>query len=692
MKRIVLFCIAITVSFYISGQTTKNVYVSTAGTLNTLLTENEANNVTSLVISGNVDARDFAFVRDKAKAVSIIDMSSVSITGYKGIDGTNTGVDTEYPANEIPSYAFYNPVLKTYKQKLVSFKFPTSTKSIGYLAFNYCWNLSGIVSIPASVTRIADYAFYGCSSISSFSTPGLNTRYSTLNGVLFNKTQDTLFLCPTAKAGAYTIPATVKHIGPSAFENTYALTSIIFPPALESIGSYAFCYSNGISGTLSLPTSLKKADDGAFYGCKNLSGTVFIPATLTQIGSYCFFESNNIQSFNVNSSNPRYSSLNDALYSKKNDTLYICPGGKVGTFEIPPTVKLIGSHAFYKCNKIGNSMNIPGAVDYIGYYAFYGCTLINNFTVNSDNVYFKSDKGALYSKTGDRLISCPVSKSGEFQIPATVKYVDPAALAFCNKITGALTIPAATEQIGEYAFYGCDLISDFVVETGNKRYSSRDGIVFNAVTDSLLICPLSKSGIYTIPQGVKHIGLSAFDGCSKLTNVELPATIESIGNYAFEYCSGLTTIQIPQHTLNIGSGAFYNCSNLQEFSIANPSPPVVDYYTFDLVNKTVCSLKVPTGTLTTYQNSPYWNEFANIQEKTFFDGFTEVKNDLFKIIHTENGILLKADFPLSEIKIFDILGRLVFSQYVNDNQTDIALTKHGYYIIKVKDKSTKFLH
>jgi hypothetical protein len=121
-------------------------------------------------------------------------------------------------------------------------------------------------------------------------------------------------------------------------------------------------------------------EDGAFYGCWNLSGTVFIPATLTQIGSYCFFESKNIQSFNVNSSNPRYSSLNDALYSKKNDTLYICPGGKVGTFEIPPTVKLIGSHAFYKCNKIVNSIIFPGTVDYIGYIAFYGCTLINNFT------------------------------------------------------------------------------------------------------------------------------------------------------------------------------------------------------------------------------------------------------------------------------------------------------------------------
>jgi hypothetical protein len=72
----------------------------------------------------------------------------------------------------------------------------------------------------------------------------------------------------------------------------------------------------------------------------------------------------------------------------------------------------------------------------------------------------------------------------------------------------------------------------------------------------LLISPLSKSGIYNIPYGVKHIGVSAFDACTKLTEITPPSTVESIGNYAFEYCSGLTAFEIPQNTVNIGAGAF----------------------------------------------------------------------------------------------------------------------------------------
>lgn len=691
MKRVILISTVIMITFNVWGQLSKSLYVNSAGTLQNLLTETEANTLTTLVISGNIDARDFVFLRDKAKTVSDIDMSAATINAYSGIDGTNTGIQTEYAANEIPIYAFYNPFLLTYKSSLVSFKFPTNCTSIGYLAFYYNWNLAGSVYIPSSVKNISDYAFYGCFSITAFNTPNSNQRYSTLNGVLMSKAQDSIFVFPLAKTGTYSIPSTVKHIGSSAFENTSALSAITLTSTIESIGSYAFCNSSGITGTLTLPANLKRLDDGAFYGCYNLTGTVYIPASLTEMGNYCFLESNNIQSFNVNSLNAAYSSYNDVLYSKNRDTLFICPGGKTGTFEIPASVKLIGSHAFYKCNKIGTTLTIPAAVDYIGYYSFYGCTMISNFIVNSSNLYFKSENGVLLSKSGDRLISCPVSKSGEYQIPATVRYVDPAAMAFCNRLTGTLTIPAATEYIGDYAFYGCDLIAGFNVEQANTRYSSLDGVVFNEAADSLLICPLSKSGVYNVPYGVKHIGISAFDACTKLTDINLASTVESIGNYAFEYCSGLTVFEIPQKTTSIGAAAFYSCTNMQEISIANPQPPVVDYYTFDLINKTSCKLIVSPGVTNLYRNAPYWGEFVNIQETTFIDGVNDIQNDSVKIIRTENGIMVSAEFILSKIEVFDVHGRRLFYYYTTEKQANIALKKQSYYIIKIKNKSYKFI-
>ena len=136
--------------------------------------------------------------------------------------GTNSGVQTTYPANEMPAYAFYNPALLSYKPSLTAVTLPANTVSIGYLAFYYCWNLTTI-NIPASVKSIAEYSFYGCYALGSFTVDSSNTRFSSTSGVLFNKAQDSLLVFPNAKTGNYTVPATVKHIANSAFENCYEI-------------------------------------------------------------------------------------------------------------------------------------------------------------------------------------------------------------------------------------------------------------------------------------------------------------------------------------------------------------------------------------------------------------------------------------------------------------------------------------
>ena len=144
--------------------------------------------------------------------------------------------------------------------------------------------------------------------------------------------------------------------------------------------------------------SLKKLGEGAFYGCWNLIGTINIPSTLVDLGNYCFLESNNVMAINVATSNPVYSSDNGLLFSKNVDTLFVCPPAKSATINIPSTVKLIGSHAFYNCSKLTGTLNIPQIVDYIGYYAFYGCTGLSSFSVDSNNSFFTSEDGVLLSK------------------------------------------------------------------------------------------------------------------------------------------------------------------------------------------------------------------------------------------------------------------------------------------------------
>ncbi|MDD2618470.1 MAG: hypothetical protein PHT87_06715, partial [Bacteroidales bacterium] len=85
----------------------KTINVTTAGSLSTLINTSEQQSLTGLTLTGNIDARDIAFVRDKLLLLSDLNLQNASIKAYSGDQGTNTGqTSVYYPANELPQYAF----------------------------------------------------------------------------------------------------------------------------------------------------------------------------------------------------------------------------------------------------------------------------------------------------------------------------------------------------------------------------------------------------------------------------------------------------------------------------------------------------------------------------------------------------------------------------------------------------------
>ncbi len=690
MRKSLLLSFCVLFSLILQAQISKSVYVTTAGTLAKHLNESDRTNLINLSVAGNIDSRDIAFIRDHIKKVSSLNFTDAIINSYSGTDGTNTGTQASYPANEFPAYAFYNPALLSYKPSLTMITLPPTIKSIGELAFYYCWNLTSI-NVPASVKSIGEYAFYGCYALSSFSVNSSNTRYSSSNGVLFNKTQDTLLVCPNAKTGSYTIPSTVKHIANSAFENCYSLTAVTLPTSLISTGTYAFAYCSGIFGDLTIPNGVTTLGDGAFYGCYNLTGTVTVPATLITLGAYCFMECNNLKSFSVNASNPDYASSNDILYSKNLDTLFICPGAKTGLFTIPNSVKLIGSHAFYKCSKLTGTITIPLTTDYIGYYAFYGCPQIGAYAVNALNPYFTAENGILYSKSKDRIIICPTAKIGTITLPQNTISVDPGAFNNCTGITGNIHLPASLNYLGEYAFYNCSAINGFTVDDTNQYFSAADGVLFSKNQEQLYLCPLNKAGAYSVPSSVKHIGYAAFDGCSKLTEINLTDNIQKIGEYAFEYCTGISSLTIPKNTDSIGAGAFYACSNLINLGVAKAFPPVVDYYTLDLVSKTNCNLAVPTGSLILYRSAPYWGEFANITEVNFNTSTHITFGQSYQCFKTRDGLTIKNLKQDDYVEIYTLQGLSLTKQRAFTEVMNLHLPVKGIFIVKIGEFTEKIM-
>jgi len=116
--------------------------------------------------------------------------------------------------------------------------YPVTT--IGNYAFFGCSGLTS-VTIPNSVTTIGDSAFWGCSGLTAIEVSPDNSSYSSLGGVLFNKARTALLRYPEGKAGAdYTILDSVTTIGDSAFWGCSGLTSVTIPNSVTTIGDSAF--------------------------------------------------------------------------------------------------------------------------------------------------------------------------------------------------------------------------------------------------------------------------------------------------------------------------------------------------------------------------------------------------------------------------------------------------------------------
>ena len=469
-------------------------------------------------------------------------------------------------------------------------------KSIGSYAYYNCINLNNLtIDADGVILTIGSSAFQKCSSLETVSIPD---RVMEIGAACFMDCKSLTTV--TGLLG-------LTKINGSVFWNCESLVDIKLHSGIKSIGYRSFYNCNSLESTDTIIVEgVQTIGNQAFYGCDKLN--VVISKTVQSIEDLAFTELTNYYqnsyctSMYVDTGNTTYTSRNangeecNCIMSLDRNTLYFGCYNSV----IPEDIENIYKYAFYYVPFI--SLTLPEGLISIGDYAFEACNKFKNLELPS---------------------SLTTIGVGAFDRASSWQEIH---------------IPENVTSIGRYAFRQVLAAKKITVDSNNTVYDSReDSNCIVRTNDNTLLfgCTYSKIAsdiinieeyafwnynfsTIVIPEGVKTIGINAFNSCDYLTAINIPSTVNNIGKGVFQSCKLLTTITvdsnntvydsredcdcivrtadnvllfgsnknvtIPNTIVTIGTEAFYQCDNITEIDIPD-SVITVDADAFILCNK-----------------------------------------------------------------------------------------------------------
>lgn len=233
---------------------------------------------------------------DTSDATAVADDIRLGKTAY-GADGKMTGTIVDYDGTSEPASgkSLAAQISDRSVTDVTADDLKGATK-IGDYVFRACSSLTSI-TIPNSVTIIGAYAFYGCSSLTSVMIPNSVTI---IGSNVFERCRSLMSI---------TIPDSVTSINSAAFSNCDSLTSVTIGNSVTRIESSTFTWcssltsvtiGNGVTSIgafafnncksltrITIPNSVTSIDSNAFYGCSSLT-SVIIGNGVTRINSNTF--------------------------------------------------------------------------------------------------------------------------------------------------------------------------------------------------------------------------------------------------------------------------------------------------------------------------------------------------------------------------------------------------------------------
>lgn len=215
-----------------------------------------------------------------------------------------------------------------------SYTVPDSVIIIWNKAFWPCNHLTS-VNINRRLIRIEGEDPFGeCNSLTAINVDAGNEFYSSVDGVLFDKSQTTLIRYPKGKAGCFMMPKTVFHIG-----------------------------------------------DCAFSGCVHLM-SITISRFVYRIGNEIMNECLKLEAIIVDPENSNYCSIDGVMFNKEMTKLIKCPSSITPNYTVPHSVSCIEDQAFADCK---NLLSITiSSFAHFGEHVFLGCDRLTNINLPSD--------------------------------------------------------------------------------------------------------------------------------------------------------------------------------------------------------------------------------------------------------------------------------------------------------------------
>ena len=453
---------------------------------------------------------------------------------------------------------------------------PEGLQEISNDAFSGCTSLTG-VRIPGSVNSLASGAFSGCTGLTDLQVAAENEEYKSVDNVVFTKNGEELYFYAGGKTGGYEIPAGVTLIRDYAFCGCTGLTSITIPASVTWILDSAFSDCTGLTDVYYAGT------EEQWNAVQIFDGNDFNNAAIHYQGSQgpaisaqgtCGADGDNLTWTLDENGLLTVSGQGDMADYNWDTAPWQEHKDQILQVVIMPGVTSVGLNAFMYCNHLF-SVALSEGLERISSGAFQGCYQMQTLTIpasvtdlsfdgipetvqlfftEGSNSYLQDEDGIVFDVAKTTLYWMPTTISGTYTVPDGVTTIGSRSIG--SGVT-ALILPESVEFLRDYALNNAFELESIVFPEHLTELGER-----------------SVSGYWirklTVPV-CDSIGQAAFQGMGNLEEVILSDGITAISTDMFKECRNLKQVTVPASVSYIGWGAFESTDALSEIRFLHTS-------------------------------------------------------------------------------------------------------------------------